>query len=276
MKRFFAMLLLFCALAACAPDTAPDGTPELPEIRPSVTIAPDPSGPLYPEQSPHLTTENGEYYVEACNYSMFPDPLFEVNVNYPQIRFSENNELETAINELLKNVPFSIVTDDGTYESAVRRFDEMLAEGNSISIEVDYEIIHNDNETISVSFDWFSIYYRMQIYSEKLFVTVDLRTGELVSLEDYADVPALIEKLENKNYEVVEGTYNPGGWKGYEPDIVTDFIEAFKLSLEKKNASPHEYNRYSGTNFCLDRDSLYINFYFYDSLDGYVILKIPM
>ena len=104
-----------------------------------------------------------------------------------------------------------------------------------------------------------------------LFRSISLTSGEMLPFTDYFSKEDVIKAIRSLKFELIEGQYSPGGYKGDEPKITEGFAEAVK-KLED-DTETYMGNTY---NFAIDDRSAYIHFPFYDSLRGYVILKFSL
>lgn len=196
---------------------------------------------------------------------------YRIEINYPQLlALSESDRIE-RINMLLKNASFSVF--ESTYDEAITYLKELEREDRyEASVVNQYDILHLSNNYISLIYEVEAVSGRVSIYH--YYVTIDMDKGEYVGLNDLANRNQLINLIESGNFEVIEGTYSElHGDYFHQPEVIASFVEMLKSELDNRKFSDGYDD--SCQNIGMDEENLYLHFYFYDSLNGHVLLRVP-
>ena len=185
--------------------------------------------------------------------------------NFPQINGVER-ELARKLNAQFRRLPFEMLAND------MLDVDELM-QGNLAPLdrgggygigEISYEILLQNEDFVSVVFHE-EISSLRQVHFDRWYATFDLKTGERLAVDSILSVEEMVERMQGDAYEIEEGAYLPGGWEGHEPELKTEFIGILEQLAEG--------NARSNCNFGITENSVLICFYYWDSLDGYVVLK---
>ena len=200
------------------------------------------------------------------------DPCLVASIRYPQISGMEDKSIEKKVNNLLLNAATQSLNHKNA-DQTLRLFNDIVNHGLNTfwSGENEYNIIHMSEDCISVSYEGESYFGGLRPSFFHDYITISLTSGEMLPFTDYFSKEDVIKAIRSLKFELIEGQYSPGGYKGDEPKITEGFAEAVK-KLED-NTETYMGNTY---NFAIDDKSAYIEFPFYDSLWGYVILKFSL
>ena len=121
-----------------------------------------------------------------------------------------------------------------------------------------------DNDYISLGYKCDYVFGGRPTTKNRL-LTVDLRTGKSVKVQDFVNLDSIIENIQNLKFDIIEGSYTDGFGTGKEPDRISSFIEEFQECIRRET-----------TAFSVDKSNLYLNFPYQDSLDGYMLLKFNL
>ena len=229
----------------------------------------------------------GDFTIQSMNYFLDFGPvesskgiryLLGVDVNYPQIKTDGliDEMVENDINSLLKMIPFEVLLEN-SYEEVLQHFYSLMNfEGTPAitAIWSNYEIKFLDTQLLSLSYDGSAFFGRI-VRGYEFMLTIDLKSGNILFLENIIDINTIIPLIEKGEYEVVAGDYMPGFGSGKEPFRRTEFVEAFTKAMQRATKND-KYVPYNSNNFCVDNTHLYIYFYYSDSLHDYMILKLNL
>lgn len=104
----------------------------------------------------------------------------DIEISFPQFSGFKNIALQNKVNALLK-------------DEAFREYEK----NNDLSLSIKYEIVHQDDKTISVTYSGFA-YNKQAAYPRDIFTTVniDLESGNRIRLGDIVEVDNLfVEEL---------------------------------------------------------------------------------
>lgn len=212
-----------------------------------------------------LELKDETYILERDNNERF----FRIEVKYPQIK----NNLSKEINIILKDTAFSLF-ERKTSKNAISFLEENKKEKKcSMGAFVDYDILELTDTHISLIFSADVSEGSGSIYSTQYLATIDLKTGQYILLDKLIDIDQLVSVIQQGNFEIYEGDYNELK-DGHDIKVIQKFIEKIKNS--ESTTLNSDYERDSCQNIGVDKDFLYIYFDFPDSLNGYIILKIPL
>lgn len=155
-------------------------------------------------------------------------------------------------------------------DSLIRRNEQ--GENIDLEINVSYQVIRSDNQILSIAFTGYSTFNRINHYV--YYLTFDLASGDLISLLDLAEQSTILSNISEGTYSVLEGTYYPGGWQGHESDTKENFYNVIHELIGNFDQNESSYRELN--NVGIDDTGLYFCFDYEDSLEGYVILFIPM
>lgn len=206
------------------------------------------------------------------NPNRYRIPYLLASIRYPQISGMEDQSIEEKVNKLLINAATQSL-DDKNADQTLRMFNDIVNHGLHIfwSGENEYNMIYVGDRSISVGYEGMVYFGGAHPSFFHDYITINLTSGEMVPFTDYFSKEDVIKAIRSLKFEMIEGQYSPGGYKGDEPRITEGFVTAIK-ELEESSDS------YLGNiyNFAVDDRSAYIRFPFYDSLWGYVILKFSL
>lgn len=215
---------------------------------------------------------NNDYYGKILNFRI--DSTVEnggkryivyYNVEYPQLYKIKNKRVLEKVNNQLKMILFQDVQEDD--------YDQILNEFSSIINEKQEGVRYAEGTCKIYLFDddYISVGYKCdfgnggsQITVNRL-LTINLSTGESVNLKDFVNTDSIIKNIKKLKFDILEGSYTDGFGTGKEDERISSFIEAFQESIENDS-----------TEFSIDNTYLYLNFYYYDSLDGYMLLRFKL
>ncbi len=159
------------------------------------------------------------------------------DIKYPHLRepFVYNDDDEKRLHQIYK-------INKLLEEDVIEKF-----EGEFNSCELDYEITYFDKDYISVLYKgWFYHSSTMHPYDMIWGVTIDMRTGKLVPIQDVIEWSVLKDKLEQKDFVQVYGTDNDIDWyKKFEiAGIYGDekYYNEFYLKEDKIGIILHTYD----------------------------------
>ncbi|WP_312442891.1 hypothetical protein [Lacrimispora sp.] len=206
------------------------------------------------------------YLLERENQERF----FRIEVNYPQM-INSSEEL----NETLKNTAFSLFGAKTYKEAEVSLKEDKKDPDYSMGISIDYEILCMTNRYMSLIFKADAFYGSGPMYSTHYLATIDLETAKYITFNDLLDIENINKAIQSGYFEIYEGTYNEFG-NSHDVDRIQQFIDTLGASMETEPPINTDYDRNSCQNIGIDKDFIYIYFNFADSLNGYIILKIPL
>ena len=200
------------------------------------------------------------------------DPCLVASIRYPQISGMEDKSIEKKVNNLLLNAATQSLNHKNA-DQTLRLFNDIVNHGLNTfwSGENEYNIIYVGDKSISVGYEGMVYFGGAHPSSFHDYITINLTNGEMVPFTDYFSKEDVIKAIRSLKFEMLEGQYCPGGYKGDEPRITEGFVTAIK-ELEERSDS------YMGNiyNFAIDDSFAYIRFPFDDSLNRYVILKFRL
>lgn len=191
------------------------------------------------------------------------DATATIVISYPEIVGLGDETICRKINHLLYSCALNYYQKTDHYMALLP-----VVQGN-LDVNVSYEILSQCENFLSLKYEECISYYRVN--KSVRFLTIDLKTGELMSILDVVDLPSIQTDINNGDYTILNGTYSPEGWNGYEEYIREDFIDVMqKIYNCQDGTDKNFYNE--DNNFGLDESGLYLCFNYSDSLNGYVIL----
>ena len=199
-------------------------------------------------------------------------PYLFASIRYPQVSGMEDKSIEKKVNKLLINAATQSL-DNRNADQTLRLFNDIVNHGLNTfwSGENEYNIIYVGDKSISVGYEGMVYFGGAHPSSFHDYITINLLSGEMVPFTDYFSKEDVIKAIRSLKFEMLEGQYSPGGYKGDEPRITEGFVTAIK-KLEESSDS-FMGNIY---NFAIDDRFAYIRFPFDDSLNRYVILKFGL
>lgn len=235
--------------------------------------------PAYVEMTLGETTVNGirikdcvitaDYWPNPDNHR---DPCLAASIRYPQITEMQDESLQGKINKLLLNAATQALNHENA-EDTLKLFDDIVNHGLNTfwSCDNEYHIVYAGDDRISVSYKGMSYFGGAYPSSFNDYITISLGSGEMVPFTDYFSKENVIAAIRSLEFDLFEGHYNPGGYEGHEPKIVEGFI----AEVEELEDS---FDTFMGNtyNFAMDDRFAYIEFPFYDSLNGYVVLRFNL
>ena len=230
---------------------------------------------------------NNQYEVTAIYESEFYSTCaVEWRVRYPQLASDciDNTVALDEVNYMLKYLAYKFIGGNDFPDINLRSFIlEPMYKEKSTGVfrwfgETKYEILFCDVEYISALYRGFRGVYNA--WSGIALATLNIRTGELLTLDMLFDAEQIESLIREGNYELVEGNYLPGGIDIDSMETHNDIANNFRDSpgaVSIENAQPGEYdlyNPYDSMNFCIDGEYIYIWVYYCDSLHGYVLIRM--
>ena len=106
------------------------------------------------------------------------------------------------------------------------------------------------------------------------YIMINLNTGDLIYLNDLYTITSILTAIENRQCEWIEGEYTFGP-DFYSEDTIASFIASINEQLNEVYLS-NAYSRNDIRNFGYDGENIYIRFYYHDSLNDFVVLKVPV
>lgn len=199
-------------------------------------------------------------------------PYLSASIRYPQVSGMEDKSIEKKVNKLLINAATQSL-DNRNADQTLRLFNDIVNHGLNTfwSGDNEYNMVYVGDKSISVGYEGMVYFGGAHPSSFHDYITINLLSGEMVPFTDYFSKEDVIKAIRSLKFEMLEGQYSPGGYKGDEPRITEGFVTAIK-ELEEKSDS------YMGNiyNFAIDDSFAYIRFPFDDSLNRYVILKFGL
>ena len=244
--------------------------------------------------------ENSSYVIKPTQFTLKMDgspselPWFDVDLSYPQLVLMNDKAMQQKINVMLFDAAVQMLHDGSTASDLNGIAAAMIAEETDrieglCSADVGYEVLYFDAETLSLCFKGSVASGGVRVISDEYYVTIDLTSGDYIRLTERYTAQAVHQAISNGHYEVIEGDYLPGGW-GDHFAMREEFAKAFETGLQYADAwrlerAPFSFGKYeveySGMDsespeyFGMDSENIYVRFGFYDSLNGYCVLKIP-
>ena len=293
------MRRLLTALAACLLLAGCGTAPPLPREASSMPLAMTgyPGAAVTVED----TADHDGVTVSTVRYFLVREDEHQnlyVDLRFPQVSGIPEAD---AVNLMLLDAALQTTWWDVTAANAAEKFQEAEQTADSpgwtgLCGEADYTLLSCGGGTLSVLFSGENWYFNGANDYEQP-VTIDLETASWVDMPAFTDLDALLSGIRSGRYEVLSGGYQPGGWEG--PEMADDFADTLaeqadpaywrdEIGVDLDNApvaaevetadGPVEYlyfTRHPDWDFGVDDEAVYLQFSFYDSLDGYVLLKIP-
>jgi lipoprotein len=144
------------------------------------------------------------YNIVGKKFSLINSTM-NLDIDYPCVLGMEDVEKQEQINKLI----FLIST--GTY------YDIFVH--NGLEVSSNYSIIYSDESYLSIKYDGFVVVREANRPHYMCFcLNVDLKTGEVIKLEDLVDIEKLKDKFVKDNFTVVKGLdenipVDEKGWK---------------------------------------------------------------
>ncbi len=161
-----------------------------------------------------LNAENFGVNIYDCIFQRTEQiDLIDIQIHYPQIRFS--NEGGYRPPEILNKINRQI------FECVVLE-DYFVWSDSRYNANVRYEISYVGNDYLSIIFE--GEHYEFSCEKVPFMLNFDLRTGEIISLEDYVEKNVVKERLEEDIDCIQEGEFIDmvGGREG-----VKEYLEAY-------------------------------------------------
>ena len=161
-----------------------------------------------------LNAENFGINVYDCVFQRTEQiDLIDIQIHYPQIRFSNENGYRTPkiLNKINRQIFEYVVLEDYFTWSDSR-----------YNASVRYEISYVGNDYLSIIFEGDN--YEFSLEKIPSMLNFDLRTGEIISLEDYIEKDVVKERLAEDIGCIQEGEFIDmvGGREG-----VKEYLEAY-------------------------------------------------
>lgn len=229
-----------------------------------------------------------------------------LDFQYPQLSGLADKTAEQAVNLMLFDIAFKVFGDKMTL-SNVEEALEMAVEyakcspsGTDLVAEVDYKIVSYSPPYLSLYYTGYNVAGAVRENDFEQLLTIDLQKGTYLDLASTVDIDSIKGKISRGEFEVLSGSYMPGGWDESEVPIL--FWDAIKRGMDEETLkewhslfSPRwdsgesiqtiniqgqvchyrEFDSFTSNNHAYDDNSIYVRFVYEDSLNGYVILKIP-
>lgn len=201
---------------------------------------------------------------------------YNVTINYPQFDSTEEAGIDIdRVNALIKDAAFSMYGK--TSADAITVLEEELRDSHSYEESfIDYDILQLDQEYISMVF---TIDYCVggPSYMQQYPVTIDIKKGEYIYLNDLADLNEVLNVLRSGNFEVYAGTYSEfTDEDAHGQEAIRCFTETFEEQI-RKSVTEGSFDRFSSQNIGIDEQYIYIFFPLEEgiSFHGYYILCVP-
>lgn len=215
---------------------------------------------------------NNNYYGKILNYRINSHAeigdrryIVKYNIQYPELYKIKKNSILQKVNNQMKMILFQDVQEDD-YDQILYNFSSIInkkQEGVE-SAEGTCKIYLFDDDYISVGYKC-DFYNGGTILTEDRLLTINLGTGESVDLKDFVNTDAIIKTIKNLRFDIIEGSYTDGFGTGKEEERISSFIEALQESIE-----------FNSTEFSIDNTYLYLKFQYYDSLNGYMLMRFEL
>ena len=153
------------------------------------------------------------YSIVGEKFSLINSTM-DLDIDYPAILGMEDIKKQEQINNLI------FLISIGTY------YDGFVH--NGLNVSSNYSIIYSDENYLSIKYDGFVMVEGANRPHYICFcLNVDLRTGEMLKLEDLVDIEKLREKFTKDNFSVVKGLdenipVDDKGWK----DLFNKYLES--------------------------------------------------
>jgi len=223
-----------------------------------------------------------EDYSELCD-----DYHIEGNIHYPVIIPIREEDYENIkrVNSILRYIPYNLV---GKVYFPPNNLKMLLFEPDSETLErakwfywygtTDYSIEYVDKSTICVKYNGITI-DRQRRYPSVALITIDLQTGEFVKIRSLYDELIVSECIMNGHFDLIDGNYLPGGINANDINTRNEISESFINGINKDadnwiDSDLELFCFNQSMNFNIDEENIYINVNYYDSLNGYIIIKI--
>ena len=129
-------------------------------------------------------TSKEDVLVEGKNYSEE-----NISIDYPQISYPDSPDIETQINKDLYNAFVSLFRDNWDWDN--------------LTVEAKYQVMLNSGSCLSfLCTSEVCVWGAAHPSKFNFGVTVDMKTGEFISLEDMLDINTFRETIERGDYEV--------------------------------------------------------------------------
>lgn len=230
----------------------------------------------------------------------------KLDFQYPQLSGLEDKTAERTVNLMLFDVAFKVFGDEMTLcnvkealEKAVE-YAEFSPSSTDLVAQVDYEIISYTPPYLSLRYFGDNVAGGARVNVFEQLLTIDIDTATYLPLVSTVDVDALERKILQGDFEVLSGRYLPGGWdetkvpalfwdaiiRGLDEETLKEWHSLFSsrwdsgesiqtIYVQGQACCYHEYDSFTSNNHAFDDNSIYVRFVYADSLNGYVILKIP-
>lgn len=250
----------------------------------------------------------GNITLNRTRYTLFKaadnvPPAVDLKLQYPQLSGMEDKETEWTINLMLFDIAFKSLGDSVTLTNvpealqlALEHKDEYRTD-TSLVAEFDYKVLDYTYPYLSLFFNERSISANMIVNDFEHLVTINVETAAYLNLTSVISMDKIETAILDGNFEVLSGAYSPGCWDA--ADMTERFIEALKggeneeaiqdisdhsdknqsiqqINVNGKQFYYSEYDKLSTENFGCNKECIFVQFKFYDSLNGYIILKIPL
>lgn len=135
--------------------------------------------------------------------------------------------------------------------------------------ETNYKVLMFDEKYISIMYSTSGVYSRMRPWANTKMITIDLYTKEYVTAMNITKIENIIIAIQKGDYVVrLGGYYSEMPENLYENEIKKEFIEAISKQISYEEAD-------TIYNFGMDKENIYIYFYFNAAQNGYIVLQIP-
>lgn len=230
----------------------------------------------------------------------------KLDFQYPQLSGLTNKVTEQTVNLMLFDVAFKVFGDKMTLcnvnealETATQ-YAKFSPSSTDLVAEVDYEVVSYSPPYLSLHYTGCNVAGSARKNDFEQLLTIDLQKGTYLDLASTIDIDSIKDKVLKGEYEVLAGRYLPGEWDESEVSVL--FWDAIKRGMDKETLkewhslfSPRwnsgksiqtisiqgqvchyeEFDSFTSNNHAYDDNSVYVRFVYEDSLNGYVMLKIP-
>jgi len=161
------------------------------------------------KDSEEIETETSETEIEAEGLAMSGHEALIYEINWENIVTPDMKEFDVSRRDIEVKHPqipkyegYPMEINDILEEDIEQHCDVIYENGSSYELEG--KVTYLDNQYISVLYQG-TVYPATSAWHFAWGTTIDIKTGEILSIEDVAELPDVLEKLEQKQFEQVRG-----------------------------------------------------------------------